>query len=136
MDFQSLSFLKIYKIEMQSNGAIRGISKTSLWRAWKATRQLLKHTYRRDALDFLEYDINPDVWINRILTRIKTGEYSPEKPSRYAFPKSKGFSRIITVPHIPDLVLYRTIVDHLFCAVQKRQKKHVYFSQSTLSEAV
>ncbi len=38
------------------------------------------------------------------------------------------------MPSIPDLVLYRTIVDHLFRRARHQQKRHVYFSQATLSK--
>lgn len=115
---------------------IVGISRSSLWNAWKEVRKHLKRAPQRDVLDYIEYDIDPDVWINRLLKRLKNGEYSPEKPERYPLAKSKGFNRIITVPAVPDLVLYRTIVDHLFRKARNKQHKHVYFSQSTLSKVV
>ena len=121
---------------MATASGIVGISKSSLWNAWKEVRRHLKRAPRRDVLDYLEYDIDPDVWINRLLRRLKTGEYTPEKPDRYPLAKSKGFNRIITVPAVPDLVLYRTIVDHLFRKARKKQRKHVYFCQSTLSKVV
>jgi hypothetical protein len=115
---------------------IQGISKSTLWRSWKEVRRQLKKAPRRDVLDYLEYDIDPDVWINRLLRRLASGEYSPERPTRYTLAKSKGFDRIITVPAIPDLVLYRTIVDFLFQRARRRQSKHVYFCQSALSKVV
>ena len=107
-----------------------------MWNAWKEVRRHLKRAPRRDVMDYLEYDIDPDVWINRLLRSLKNGDYAPEKPERYPLAKSKGFSRIITVPGVPDLVLYRTIVDHLFRKAGKKQRKHVYFCQSTLSKVV
>jgi hypothetical protein len=121
---------------MHQGERIPGITKSALWNAWKAVRSQLKKAPRRDVLDYLEYDIDPDVWINRLLARLKIGEYAPEKPIRYSLAKSKGFDRIITVPRIPDVVLYRAIVDHLFRKARRKQKKHVYFSQATLSETV
>jgi hypothetical protein len=121
---------------MHQGERIPGITKSALWNAWKAVRSQLKKAPRRDVLDYLEYDIDPDVWINRLLRRLKIGEYTPEKPIRYSLAKSKGFDRIITVPRVPDLVLYRTIVDHLFRKARRKQKKHVYFSRATLSKAV
>ena len=121
---------------MTSFEPIPGISKNSLWISWRATRRELKRVRRRDVLDFLEYDVDPNVWINRLLRRLRSGEYSPEKPTRYPVAKSKGFDRIITLPHIPDVVLYRAIVDRLFARAKRKQKKHVYFSQTTLSTIV
>jgi hypothetical protein len=116
--------------------AIPGITKDALWNSWRETRRNLKRVPRRDILDFLEYDADPNVWISRLLRRLRSGEYSPEKPTRYPVAKSKGFDRIITLPHIPDVVLYRAIVDHLFAKAKRKQKKHVYFSQATLSRVV
>lgn len=115
---------------------IQGITKHTLWSAWKEVRKQLKRARRRDVLDYLEYDIDPDVWINRLLRRIASAEYSPEHPTRYTLAKAKGFDRIITLPGIPDLVLYRTIVDFLFQRARKKQSKHVYFCQTTLSKVV
>jgi hypothetical protein len=121
---------------LRKASGIPGVTKTSLWNAWKAVRRQLKRAPCRDILDYLEYDIDPDVWITRLLDRLRTGEYTPERPNRYSLAKSKGFDRIITVPAIPDLVLYRMIVDHLFRRAKRKQKKHVYFCQATMSKSV
>src|SRR6266487_6101663 len=86
---------------MSAFEAIPGITKTALWSSWRATRRELKRVPRRDVLDFLEYDVDPNVWINRLLSRLRSGEYAPEKPIRYPVAKSKGFDRIITLPHVP-----------------------------------
>ncbi len=115
------------------NFNIPGISRSTLWAAWKAVRQQVRRFEQRDPADFLEYDIDPDVWIRRLLKQIASGTYTPHSPKRYSVAKSNGFSRTITLPHIPDLVLYRTIVDHLFRRAKHQQQKHVYFCQATLS---
>ncbi len=121
---------------MRKQEALRGVTKSTLWSAWKEVRRQLKRAPRRDVLDYLEYDIDPDVWIGRLLRRLAAGEYSPERPHRYTLAKSKGFDRVITVPAIPDVVLYRTIVDHLFRRARRNQCKHAYFCQATLSKVV
>jgi hypothetical protein len=113
---------------------IPGISRSTLWAAWKAIRQQVRRFEHRDPADYLEYDIDPDVWINRLLKHIASGQYAPHAPKRYSVAKSNGFSRTISLPHIPDLVLYRAIVDHLFRRAHHQQKKHVYFQQATLSK--
>ena len=64
-------------------GPIRGITRTSLWRSWKAIRKELKNSSIRDIVDFLDYDVRPDVWINRLLAKIASGEYEPETPKRF-----------------------------------------------------
>src|SRR5258708_35650862 len=105
-------------------GAIRGISRTSLWRSWKTIRKELRKATIRDVVDFLDYDVNPDVWINRLLARIKSGHYETETPIRFTLGKSKGFLRTMTLPAIPDLVLYRTIVDLIYACSRGRRHRN------------
>jgi len=111
---------------------ITGISRSSLWSAWKAIRPQLKKSSLRDVVDFLEYDINPEVWISRLLRRLERGQYEPETPTRFPLAKSSGFTRVMTLPHLPDLVLYRAIVDFLYAKVKRFEHKHVYFERGTL----
>lgn len=112
---------------------IPGINRSALWSAWKEVRRLLKRSARRDVLDYLEYDIDPDVWINRLLRNLNSEDYIPERPVRHSVAKKKGFDRIISVPAIPDLVLYRAIVDQIYVGARRQQVKHAYFNQATLS---
>src|SRR5258708_2009400 len=105
---------------------IKGISKTALWNAWKSVRQELKELHHRDIIDYLEYDLDPDVWIRRLLGELVDGRYEPSSPMRYTLAKSKGFSRRMTRPHIPDVVLFRAIVDYLYSKAKRSERKHVY----------
>lgn len=118
------------------SGRIIGISRSSLWQAWKEIRVLLRNSSVRDVIDFLEYDIDPNVWINRLLRHIRDGTYEPTLPHRFTLGKGKGFSRVMTLPAIPDLVLYRTIVDYLYRRIRHREHKHVYFERRILSKVV
>ncbi len=95
-------------------GGIVGISRTSLWAAWKAVRRGLSNASVRDVVDHLEYDTDPDRWINRLLRDLRLGTYEPSPPFRFYLPKTKGFDRQMTMPEIPDLVLYRAIADRLY----------------------
>jgi hypothetical protein len=113
-------------------GPIPGISRTSLWSSWKVIRKALDDASIRDVVDFLDYDIEPEVWIRRLLRQIADGTYEPSTPRRFALGKSKGFTRVMTFPTIPDLVLYRTIVNHLYRRIRRRQHAHVYFDRTTL----
>jgi len=90
-------------------------------------RKELKNASIRDVVDFLDYDVNPDVWINRLVNSIRQGTYEPDPPRRFTLGKSRGFSRTMTLPTIPDLVLYRALVDCIFQKARRRQHKHVYF---------
>jgi hypothetical protein len=46
------------------SGQVVGITRSSLWSAWKAIRKQLSKASIRDVVDFLEYDVDPEVWIN------------------------------------------------------------------------
>lgn len=113
---------------------ITGISRTSLWNAWKEIRKNLKHASVRDVIDFLEYDIDPNVWINRLLRQMRDGSYEPSSPRRFTLAKSRGFSRTMTLPAIPDLVLYRAVLDRLYASGRRAEHKHVYFARERLSK--
>ena|SRR5436309_954333 len=87
-------------------GPIAGISKTSLWGAWKEVRTEVKNSTVRDVIDFLDYDIDPDIWIARLLRQVKAGAYEPQTPLRFTLAKSGGFKRRLTFPAVPDIVLW------------------------------
>lgn len=99
-------------------------------------RKNIRRSVVRDVIDHLEYDVDPDIWINRLLKNIASGQYDPSSPRRYWLAKGKGFSRRITTPSVPDIVLYRAIVDWLYKKGKRREKKHVYFDRSQLNKAV
>ena len=113
---------------------IRGINKNSLWKAWKDVRKQLSRTSRRDITDYVEFDIDPDWWINRLLKEVNIGNYEPVAPYRFTLAKKMGFSRQMTLPHIPDLVLYRAVTDCLYKKAKRLEKGHVYFARNTLSK--
>jgi hypothetical protein len=115
-------------------GRIQNITRTSLWNAWKAIRKELRRASCRDVVDFLEYDIDPDVWINRLLRQISQAQYEPSTPARFTLGKSLGFSRTMTFPAVPDLVLYRAIVDLVYRRAHGRERRHVYFRRDVLQQ--
>ncbi|MGC2496009.1 hypothetical protein [Candidatus Binatus sp.] len=115
-------------------GRIVGISRTSLWAAWKAIRADLSRASVRDVVDHLEYDTDPDRWINRLLRDLRLGTYEPSPPARFYLPKKKGFDRQMTMPEIPDLVLYRAIADRLYKRAKRFEHDHVYFDRRELQK--
>jgi|GEM_PF-2112551 len=117
------------------SGRVPGISKTSLWQAWKAVRKEFRRCSLRDVIDYMEYDLDPDVWIRDLLRSIQRGTYEPHPPRRFLIAKSNGFSRRMTMPHIPDLVLYRAIVDRLYRKSRRSEHRHVYFERTDLAKA-
>jgi hypothetical protein len=114
--------------------AIRGISRSSLWRSWKAVRSELKKCALRDVVDYLEYDINPEKWINHLLDEIARGTYEPRQPQRFTEAKSNGFSRRMTQPAIPDLVLFRTIADSLYRRAKRYERGQVFCERDELPQ--
>jgi hypothetical protein len=124
-----------FEIVWLAMAPIRGISKTSLWNTWKIIRKDLRNASNRDVIDFVDYDVDPDKWIERLLSQISSGRYEPSAPFRFTLGKSNGFSRTMTQPTIPDLVLYRTIVDAIYIRAMKKENKHVYFKRERLQQA-
>jgi hypothetical protein len=114
---------------------IKGISKSSLWDTWKIIRAEIRKSSIRDVIDFVDYDVDPDKWIQTLLNQISSGRYEPATPFRFTIGKSNGFSRTMTQPAIPDLVLYRTIVDSIYRKSLKREHQHVYFKREQLQQA-
>ena len=43
----------------------------SLWRSWKEVRQRIRESSLRDVVDFVEFDVEPDKWIARLLADLK-----------------------------------------------------------------
>ena len=113
---------------------ILGINRTSLWSAWKNIRNQLPKASVRDITDYVEFDIDPDWWIKKLLENIKNGRYEPASPYRFTLCKNMGFSRQMTFPHIPDIVLYWAVTDYLYKRAKHLEKGHVYFARNTLSK--
>ena len=105
-----------------------------LWQSWKEIRKLLPRCSRRDITDFIEFDIDPDEWIGRLVEDVNSGRYEPGEPFRFTIPKSIGFSRHMTFPQIPDLVLYRAITGLIYKRLKRHEKANVYFARTTLSK--
>ncbi len=117
------------------SGWVIGVSKSSLWLAWKEIRVQLRNATVRDVIDYLDYDIDPDVWIARLLRQISLGAFEPGPPLRFPVAKSPSFKRILTFPGIPDLVLYRAIADYIHRHAKKYQQPHVYYRRADFHKA-
>jgi hypothetical protein len=116
-------------------GRIIGVNRSSLWLAWKEIRRELRNATVRDVADFLDYDIEPDVWISRLLRQISLGTFEPSTPLRFPIAKSPGFKRTLTFPAIPDLVVYRAIADYIHRRANKYQQPHVYYRRADFHRA-
>jgi len=116
-------------------GKITGVNKTSLWQAWKEVRAELRHATVRDVLDFLDYDVDPNIWIQRLLRQVNAGTYEPQAPLRFTLAKSGGFKRRLTVPAVPDVVLFRAAANFVHKKARKHQQPHVYYRREDLKQA-
>lgn len=117
-------------------GNITGINKTSLWQAWKDIRSELRHATVRDIVDFLDYDIEPGVWIGRLLRQVKEGTYEPHPPGRFTLAKSGGFTRTLTIPFPQDLALFRAAASFVHRKAHKNRQPHVYYRRVDLQRAI
>jgi hypothetical protein len=86
-------------------------------------------------LDFLDYDIDPETWMQRLLRQVNGGSYEPLAPIRFSLAKSGGFKRRLTLPSTPDLVLFRAIADFVHRKAQRYQQPHVYYRRADLRQA-
>jgi hypothetical protein len=116
-------------------GKITGISKSSVWQSWKEIRTGLRHATVRDVIDFLDFDIEPDVWMQRLLRHVEAGSYEPLTPIRFYLAKSGGFKRTLTVTAIPDVVLFRAIANFVHRKARRHQQPHVYYRRADLQQA-
>ncbi len=107
------------------------LDKSAVWEAWKEVRRQLPRASKRDVTDFIEFDVDPDQWIDRLLADVNAGTYEPRMPYRFSLAKKLGFSRTITFPHIPDLVLYRALTELIYRQAKPSQKGNVYFARNT-----
>src|SRR6266566_32608 len=79
-------------------GQIIGVNKSSLWLAWKEIRAQLRNASVRDVIDFLDYDIEPNVWIERMLRHISSGGFRA-KPSVSI--STREVTQLQTDSHVP-----------------------------------
>ena len=115
---------------------VPGVSKTALWESWKDVRKKLRDSSLRDVVDWVEYDVDPEKWILRLRDQVLEGRYEPQRPLRFPLGKSKGLSRWMTQPTVPDLVLFHAIATRVVERAQRRRRRHrhVYFMRDRISK--
>lgn len=121
--------------EVVAADPVPGVTRSSLWAAWKAIRKMLRVSSARDVIDYLEYDVDPEVWIKRLLRQIEDGTYVPDVPARFVVAKSNGFTRTMTTPSVPDATLYRALVDSFYRRLRRYEVKHAYFGNCLLAHS-
>jgi hypothetical protein len=123
------------ELVLRPHRGVPGVSRTSLWRSWKEIRKKLRDSSLRDVVDWVEYDVDPEKWIRRLLADVRGGRYEPRRPERFTLGKSKGFSRWMTLPAVPDLVLFHALATRIVERAQRRRRRHrhVYFMRDRIS---
>jgi hypothetical protein len=122
-------------VVLRPHRGVPGVSRTSLWKSWKEIRKKLRDSSLRDVIDWVEFDLEPEKWIRQLLADVNDGRYEPRRPTRFALGKSKGLSRWMTLPSVPDLVLFHALATRIVERAQRRRRKyrHVYFMRDRIS---
>jgi hypothetical protein len=109
------------------------ITRALLLRAWKEVRGTLMRYSFRDALDFVEYDIDPEKWITRLVYSLRDGTYRPHPASvGYLTKSANGFRRQMSYPDIPDLTLYYALALLLYRRSKRQEQAIAFFDQKSL----
>ncbi len=108
---------------------------TSLWqqsrllKTWKVLRKSLRTAQVRDALDFLEFEVDINERIKQIRQEIIAGTYSPTTGRTFQVAKSKGAYRVISVLGPRDLLVFRHLCDEIYRRALKYEADGAYFGQ-------
>lgn len=100
-----------------------------LLRTWIEIRNALKAVEVRDCLDYIEYQIETRERLWDLRQRILSGEYEPIAPSRYENAKTGGSYRVITIPALDDLIVYRLISDQIYSRARINESPSAYYSR-------
>ena len=73
--------------------------------------------------------------MQRLLRHVESGSYEPLTPIRFSLAKSGGFKRTLTIPAVPDVVLFRAIANFVHRKAQRHQQPHVYYRRADLQQA-
>jgi hypothetical protein len=96
-------------------------------RTWRELRKELHRVDIRDAVDFLEYDLESGPRLRSLRARVLKGLYSPRPPASYEYAKSKGSFRRLAVLSIEDLLVYRHIRDCVYRKARRFEGPGVFF---------
>ena len=123
------------------NGSDRGefealIAYKQLQATWRLLRDDLRNAPSRDCIDFLDIDMDQERWLQRTRRRVITDTYRPRQPERKEAAKSGGHFRVITMPMVDDLLVYRHIAEIVLSRARKDESPGTYFSRRYQREPV
>jgi hypothetical protein len=80
-------------------------------------------------LDFVEFQIETKNRLLELRQKILSGTYEPVSPSRFESAKGSGAYRIITIPDVEDIIVYRLISDEVYRLAQKYESPNAFYSR-------
>ncbi|TIO04743.1 MAG: RNA-directed DNA polymerase [Mesorhizobium sp.] len=101
----------------------------SLKNTWKKkTHTDFRNFFLTDPVDHLDVNIRIDDICNKIVTKIKSGEYSVSGTKRYLVEKSKGLCRQMTLPSVEDALTLQCLADAFWEEIKsKAPSKNAFF---------
>lgn len=96
---------------------------------WRILRKEISKAPVRDCLDYLENDATSYSWLKQIQERLLDGTYRPHPPGRREEAKSNGAYRVITVPAIDDVAVFRHLADYVYRRAKMYEPPGSYFSR-------
>lgn len=102
---------------------------SALYRTSRALREEVRQVRGRDVVDWTDWFFDLGRRLPVLRQQILSGSYSPNPPTRYELPKTKGSFRIITVPNMRDVLVYRHIADVVLRRALPSKVKGAFFSR-------
>jgi hypothetical protein len=96
---------------------------------WKTLRKEISRVPVRDCIDYMETDVRSYHWLRGIQRRLLDGTYHPLQPGRREDAKSNGSFRVITVPHIDDVLVFRHLADDVYRRAKPLEPLGSFFSR-------
>ncbi|MDX8494008.1 RNA-directed DNA polymerase [Mesorhizobium sp. VK22B] len=101
----------------------------NLRKTWKEkTHTDFRNFFLPDPIDYLDVNIQIDDICKRIVSKIKSGEYSVSGTKRYLVEKSKGLCRQMTLPSVEDALTLQCLADAFWNEIKsKGPSKNAFF---------
>jgi len=100
-----------------------------LRQTWAKIRTESRDHRIRDVVDFLDWSVVIEDNLAQLRTDILTGEYCPLPPARYECAKTCGSYRVMTIPNIRDVLVYRWISDEVLRLAMPSKVRGAFFSR-------
>jgi hypothetical protein len=102
----------------------------------RALQREVREVRARDVVDWADWFVRLGQTLPSLRIEILEGEYAPGPPTRYEFAKGKGAYRVITVPNMRDVLVYRHISDEALRRALPTKVRGAYFSRRFTSTPI